>query len=149
MASSTRTTRGHDVTSITHQDPPPVAAMLPRAFAHDPVVAWSIPGSSRREARIPEHFSAILDLYVPKGHVDADARQRSVSCGRLPGTARCAPASLPGCCPACRGSTGTGSHWSLWAWCGSSARSPTSRSGISPTSGPTPTSRARASLARS
>jgi hypothetical protein len=79
MVTSTRTTCRHDVRSITFQDAPPVADVLARAFADDPVVAWSIPDPSWREARSPEHFSVILDLYLPKGHVYADARLRSAA----------------------------------------------------------------------
>jgi GNAT superfamily N-acetyltransferase len=43
------------------------------------VVAWSIPGPSRREAKGVDHVAAILELYLPKGHVYADVRRRSAS----------------------------------------------------------------------
>ena len=79
MNTTTSPIARHQVTAIAPQDTPPVARMLARAFADDPVLAWSIPHPTRRQADSQRHFAAILDLYRPKGHVYADSRLRSAA----------------------------------------------------------------------
>lgn len=79
MNTTTSSIARHQVTAIAPQDTPPVARMLARAFADDPVLAWSIPHPTRRQADSQRHFAAILDLYRPKGHVYADSRLRSAA----------------------------------------------------------------------
>lgn len=79
MITPTPSVRQHDVARIDRVDEPAIACMLARAFADDPVVAWSLGDDARQQARATEHFSVILELYRHKGHSFADRRGRCAS----------------------------------------------------------------------
>ena len=94
MAATIRPVPRHEVGVIARRDAPPVARMLARAFADDPVLAWSLPRSARRQACGQDHFAAILDLYRPKGHVYADSQLRSAALWAPPEAPQVSPAQL-------------------------------------------------------
>lgn len=79
MTTAARSIRTHDVRTISHHEQAPIARLLARAFATDPVVAWSLPGEARRAEASAQAFAVILGLYLGKGHVYADAELLSTS----------------------------------------------------------------------
>lgn len=93
-AATTTTRRPHDVRVISRDDVPPVADLLARAFHDDPVVAWGIPDPARRAVCSARAFAAILELYVPKGHVYADARRLSATLWAPPDDGQVGPAAI-------------------------------------------------------
>lgn len=95
MTAPTTTTRpAHHVGVISPDDAPPVADLLARAFHDDPVVAWGIPDPARRPVASARSFAAILELYVPKRHVYADARRLSATLWAPPQDGQVRPADL-------------------------------------------------------
>ncbi len=94
MTTSTHTLHRHDVRTAISADVPRIARLLARAFADDPVVAWAIPGPRRRRQRSGRAFAAITELYLPKGHVYADAQLRCAALWAPPGSTQVTPGQI-------------------------------------------------------